>query len=230
MWSLCSKISSSSGCTFEFSQEKNYSQLLSFLFPYWKHSLPHSLSINHILPSLCQYHLTLTQFFIRGFSKDWSCLSLFTDPGCNVLCNLLAKAPFQTEMRVIRAKMSSLIPDIHCWHLSSVCHGWRRREMVFREPEIQESVTLKPLAECNVLMPGWNSWQFTWAMLKCSRALLGNKQRQTGIYRLYKWIPPAEPIVPPDRCTSHRLLPLALLYRLRDSSCLKIKQDFQAGF
>lgn len=77
--------------------------------------------------------------------------SLFTDSCCNVLCNLLAKAPFQTEMRVVRPKMSSLITDIHCWHLSSVCHGWRRREMEFREPEIQESVTLKPPAECNVL-------------------------------------------------------------------------------
>lgn len=77
------------------------------------------------------------------------------------LCNLLAKAPFQTEMRVVRPKMSSLITDIHCWHLSSVCQDWRRKKMVFREPEIQESVTLKPTAECNVLMPGWNSWQFT---------------------------------------------------------------------
>lgn len=97
-----------------------------------------------------------------------------------MLCNLLAKAPFQTEMRVVRPKMGSLITDIHCWHLSSVCQGWRRKEMVFREPEIQESVTLKPTAECNMLMPGWNSWQFTWAMLKCSGALLGNKQSQTG--------------------------------------------------
>lgn len=54
VWSLCSKVLPSSGCTFVFSQEKNYSQLLSFLIPYWKHSLPHSLSTNHILFSWCQ--------------------------------------------------------------------------------------------------------------------------------------------------------------------------------
>lgn len=80
--------------------------------------------------------------------------ALFIDSGCNVLCNLPAKAPFQTEITAARPKTNSLITEIHCWHPSSVCWGWKRKEMVFREPEIQEPVTLKPSAECNMLTSG----------------------------------------------------------------------------
>lgn len=70
------------------------------------------------------------------------------------MCNLLAKAPFLTEMRVVRPKKNSFITEIHFWHLSSGSRDWKRKEVVFREPEIQEPITLEPAAECHMLMSG----------------------------------------------------------------------------